>query len=88
MPAQKAGYYQTQQLGLSFDDIAFPKEWPGVPVGNSEGEIIAGAIGDKRAILLAHHGLILACRSVEEACSMALQGERAARLQILAESLT
>ncbi|GAA5445948.1 L-fuculose phosphate aldolase [Microbulbifer sp. NBRC 101763] len=71
---------------MLYEDIAFLKEWPGVPVGNNEGEIIAEAIGDKRAILLAHHGLIIACRSVEEACSMALQCERAAQLQMLAES--
>ncbi|QFT53263.1 aldolase [Microbulbifer sp. THAF38] len=71
---------------MLYDDIAFLKEWPGVPVGNNEGELIAEAIGDKRAILLAHHGLIIACRSVEEACSMALQCERAAHLQMLAES--
>ncbi len=61
-----------------FDDCAFLKEWPGVPVGNEEGEIIANAIGDKRAILLSHHGLLIAGRSIEEAacspcCSSAQQ---------------
>ncbi|MCX2778273.1 aldolase [Microbulbifer thermotolerans] len=69
-----------------YGEVAFLAEWPGVPVGNSEGEIIASALGDKRAALLAHHGLVLACRSVEEACVLAIQCERAARLQLLAES--
>ena len=36
-----------------YDDCAFLESWPGVPVGNEEGEIIANALGDKRAILLA-----------------------------------
>ncbi|MCO1334128.1 aldolase [Microbulbifer sp. OS29] len=71
---------------MLYEDIAFLKDWPGVPVGNSEGELIAAAIKDKRAILLGHHGLVMACRSVEEACVMAVQAERAAKLQILAES--
>lgn len=62
-----------------FDDCAFLKEWPGVPVGNEEGEIIAKAIGDKRAILLSHHGLLIAGRSIEEACVLALLFERAAK---------
>lgn len=67
-----------------FDDCAFLKDWPGVPVGNEEGEIIAKALGDKRAILLAHHGQLVACSSVEEACVLAALFERAAKLQLLA----
>ncbi|WP_109514399.1 aldolase [Pseudomonas ovata] len=67
-----------------FDDCAFLKDWPGIPVGNEEGEIISRAIGDKRAILLAHHGLLIAGGSVEEACVLALLFERAARMQLLA----
>ena len=67
-----------------FDDCAFLKEWPGVPVGNEEGEIIAKAIGDKRAILLSHHGLLIAGGSIEEACVLALLFERAAKMQLLA----
>ncbi|ALN59028.1 class II aldolase/adducin family protein [Lysobacter enzymogenes] len=67
-----------------FDDCAFLKQWPGVPVGNEEGEIISAALGDKRAILLAHHGQLVACASIEEACVLASLFERAAKLQLLA----
>lgn len=67
-----------------YDDCAFLKEWPGVPVGNEEGEIISRALGDKRAILLAHHGMLVAANSVEEACALALQFERTARMQLIA----
>ncbi|WP_339505335.1 aldolase [Pseudomonas sp. RL_105y_Pfl2_101] len=69
-----------------FDDCAFLKDWPGIPVGNEEGEIISKAIGDKRAILLSHHGLLIAGGSIEEACVLALLFERAARMQLLAMS--
>lgn len=67
-----------------YDDCAFLAEWPGVPVGNEEGEIITAALGDKRAVLLAHHGQVVAGASVEEACSLAVLIERAARLQLAA----
>ena len=69
-----------------YDDVAFLKTWPGVPVGNSEGETISAALGNKRAILLAHHGLLVAGGSIEEACIVAIQFERAAKLQLLAEA--
>lgn len=67
-----------------YDDCAFLETWPGIPVGNEEGAIIAAALGSKRAILLAHHGQLIAARSIEEACVLALLIERAARLQLLA----
>ncbi|AXF05909.1 aldolase [Paraburkholderia hospita] len=66
------------------EDCAFLEKWPGVPVGNEEGEIISAAIGDKRAILLAHHGMLVTGETVEEACILALLMERAARLQLAA----
>ncbi|PSJ17783.1 aldolase [Nitrosomonas supralitoralis] len=69
-----------------YDDVAFLPKWPGVPVGNDEGELIAKAIGDKHALLLAHHGLLIASTSIEEACILALAFERAARMHLLAAS--
>lgn len=69
-----------------YDDVAFLPRWPGVPVGNNEGEIITAALGDKRAILLGHHGLLTASGSVEESCLLALQFERTARMQLLAKA--
>lgn len=67
-----------------YDDVAFLPKWPGVPVGNEEGELISAAIGDKRALLLAHHGLLIACATIEEACMLAIAFERAARMHLLA----
>lgn len=67
-----------------YDDCAFLETWPGVPVGNEEGRIISEALGDKRAILLAHHGQLVAGSSIEEACALAMLIEHAAKLQLLA----
>ena len=71
---------------LLYDDVAFASNWPGVPVGNEEGEFITQTLGDKHALLLAHHGLLVAAHSVEEACVLTLAFERAARMQLLAMS--
>lgn len=67
-----------------YGQVAFLHKWPGIPVGNEEGEIIAEALGDKKAILLAHHGLLVSGSTVEEACVLGVMFERAARLQLLA----
>jgi len=67
-----------------WDDCAYLPEWPGVPIGDEEGRIISGVLGTKRAALLAHHGLVTACGTVEEAAMLALFMERAAKLQLLA----
>jgi L-fuculose-phosphate aldolase len=69
-----------------WDDCAYLPEWPGVPIGDEEGRIISGVLGDKRAALLAHHGLVTACGTVEEAAMLALFLERAAKLQLLARA--
>ncbi|WP_454824487.1 aldolase [Paraburkholderia xenovorans] len=66
------------------DDCAFLEQWPGVPVGNEEGEIISAALGGKRAILLSHHGQLVTGSTIEEACTLALLIERAAQMQLLA----
>lgn len=67
-----------------YDQCAFLAKWPGIPVGNEEGEIISDALGDKKALLLAHHGLLVTGATVEEACVLGVMFERAARLQLLA----
>ncbi len=69
-----------------YDEVAFVGKWPGIPVGNEEGEFISTALGNKRALLLSHHGLLVAGTSVEEACVLSLAFERAARMQLLAIS--
>ena len=58
--------------------------WPGVPVGNEEGELISKALGKNRALFLAHHGQLVVGKTIEEACNLAILIERAAKLQLLA----
>ncbi|MBH67758.1 MAG: aldolase [Rhodospirillaceae bacterium] len=72
---------------MFFEDCAHLREWPGVPLANEEGKIISNALGSKRSILLANHGLLTTGATIEEATYLAIQFERAARLQILAESI-
>lgn len=69
-----------------YDDVAFVPKWPGVPVGNEEGELIATALGSKRTLMLSHHGLLVAAESVEAACVLAIAFERAAKMQLLASA--
>lgn len=72
---------------MLYDDCAWLPEWPGVPIADEEGRIIAEALGGKRAILLANHGLLTAAAGVEEAAYLAYFMERAARLQLDAEAV-
>ena len=72
---------------MFYDDCAYLPEWPGPPIGDEEGRIILDALGDKRAILLAHHGQLVATTTIEEAAVLAVFIERAARMQVLAQSI-
>jgi L-fuculose-phosphate aldolase len=69
---------------MFYEDCAYLEHWPGPPIGDEEGEIISGALGDRRSVLLAHHGQLCAGSTIEEAAVMSLFIERAARLQLLA----
>ena len=71
---------------MFYDDCAYLAEWPGVPFSDEEGRIISEAIGEKKSILLAHHGILTTGASIEEAIYLAVMLERAARLQLLAQS--
>lgn len=71
---------------MFYEDCAYLAEWPGPPIGDEEGELISNALGEKRAILLAHHGQLCACSTVEEAAVLSVFIERAARLQLLARA--
>ncbi|WP_337243700.1 aldolase [Luteimonas sp. gir] len=68
------------------DDCAFLGEWPGVPIADQEGVIISEALGNKRAIILAHHGYLTAGATCEEATYLSVYLERAARLQVRAQA--
>lgn len=67
-----------------FNDCAFLKEWPGLPIADDEGRLITQALSGKHAIILAHHGYLVAGKSVAESCYLAVYLERAARMQLRA----
>lgn len=70
-----------------YENCAYLADWPGVPIGDEEGEIISAALGDKQAVLLAHHGLLTAAKTIEEATVLAFYVERAAKLQLMARAV-
>jgi L-fuculose-phosphate aldolase len=69
------------------DDCAYLPNWPGLPIGNDEGETITRGLGSKRTILLAHHGLLTVGKSLEEAVYLAVLFEQAAQLQMRARAV-
>lgn len=72
---------------MFYEDCAHLAEWPGVPIYNEEGRIISEALGTKRSILLAHHGLLTTGASLDEALYLAVYLERACEMQLAAETV-
>lgn len=70
-----------------YNNCAYLPDWPGLPIADNEGEIIAGALGHRKTLLLAHHGLLTAGASVEEAAVLALWMEQAAEAQLRAAAI-
>lgn len=69
-----------------YDDVAHLAHWPGIPFGDEEGEIISSALGQKSAILLAHHGQLCVGPTVEASCVLGVTFERAAEMHLRARA--
>ncbi|RYZ03531.1 MAG: aldolase [Comamonadaceae bacterium] len=67
-----------------FENCAYLEEWPGLPITNDEGRIISDALAGRKAILLAHHGLLTAGATIAEAATLAIWMEQAASVQLRA----
>ena len=77
-----------EQNALRFyDDIAYDDTYNGLVVDNAEGDRLARALGTKRVMFLANHGVIVVGPSVAEAFDLLYYLERACRLQVLARSM-
>lgn len=73
------------QVGcIFFEEHAIHSDYTGVVAEKSQGEAIVGAIGDKRALILANHGLITAAGTVPEAVIDMYELERTCEIQLLA----
>jgi ribulose-5-phosphate 4-epimerase/fuculose-1-phosphate aldolase len=77
-----------EQNALRFhDDIAYDDIYNGLVVDSAEGDRLARAMGSKRVLFLANHGVIVAGPSIAEAFDLLYYLERACRLQVLARPL-
>src|SRR5689334_7165345 len=77
-----------EQNALRFhDDIAYDDVYNGLVVDNAEGDRLARALGSKRVMFLANHGVIVVGASVAEAFDSLYYLERACRLQVLARMM-
>ena len=77
-----------EQNALRFhDDIAYDDTYNGLVVDDAEGDRLARALGGKRVMFLANHGVIVVGASVAEAFDLMYYLERACRLQVLARSM-
>jgi ribulose-5-phosphate 4-epimerase/fuculose-1-phosphate aldolase len=77
-----------EQNALRFhDDIAYDDTYNGLVVDAAEGDRLARALGAKRVMFLANHGVIVVGASVAEAFDALYYLERACRLQVLARSM-
>lgn len=77
-----------EQNALRFhDDIAYDDTYNGLVVDAAEGDRLARALGEKRVLFLANHGVIVVGPSVAEAFDLLYYLERSCRLQVLARSM-
>ncbi|MBX6321492.1 MAG: aldolase [Rhodospirillaceae bacterium] len=76
------------QNALRFhDDVAYDERFNGLALDVAEGDRMAAALGDKRVLFLANHGVIVIGRTVAETFDDLYYLERAAQLQVLALSM-
>jgi ribulose-5-phosphate 4-epimerase/fuculose-1-phosphate aldolase len=81
------GLLPCYQNALRFQGaVAWDEAYGGLALDDHEGERMARAIGTKRILMLANHGVIVIGRSVAEAFDDLYYFERAAQVQILAMS--
>ncbi|MGW2198447.1 class II aldolase/adducin family protein [Streptosporangium sp. NPDC001682] len=75
-----------QEACAFYDDHVLFDEYKGLVLEKAEGRRIAARLGDRRAAILRHHGLLTVGRSVEEAVWWFIAMERACQMQLLADA--
>jgi len=74
------------QIAL-YEDTNYVDSWPGVPFGDDEGAFMVKHLQNKSGIILAHHGVLVVGKTMEEATYRAYFLEDAAKLQFIAQSV-
>ncbi|MGK2911087.1 MAG: class II aldolase/adducin family protein [Sphingobium sp.] len=77
----------SQDACMFHGDHGLFDDYSGVVLDQSEGDRIAAALGNYKALILQNHGLLTAGRSIEATAFWYLSLERATHAQIVAESL-
>ncbi|MGQ4274646.1 class II aldolase/adducin family protein [Terrihabitans sp. B22-R8] len=65
--------------------IAYDEDYTGLARDTAEGERLADVLGDKTILIMAHHGVLVAGRTISEAYDRLYQLERSARVQLFAQ---
>jgi len=76
----------TQDACAFYDDHAVFEDYTGVVLDLAEGDRIAGALGENKAVILQNHGLLTVGKSVDEACWWFVTMERSCQAQLMAEA--
>ncbi len=76
----------TQDSCIFYQDHSLFDDYTGVVLDTSEGDRIAAALSDNKAVILKNHGLLTVGGTVEEAAFWFVTMERCCQSQILAES--
>lgn len=72
----------TQDACIFFEDHALFDDYTGVVLDESEGDRIAEALGDRKAVILANHGLLTTGHSIEEAVYWFVTMERTCQAEL------
>src|SRR6267143_632397 len=76
----------TQDSCAFYEDHGLFADFTGVVYETSEGERIAKALGEKKAVILRNHGLLTVGQSVDEAAWWFITMDRSCQAQLLAEA--
>jgi len=76
----------TQDACAFYEDHAVFADFTGVVYETSEGERIAQALGQRKAVILRNHGLLTVGQTVEEAAWWFITMDRSCQAQLLAEA--
>lgn len=76
----------TQDACAFFEDHSLFDDYTGVVYATEEGQRIANALGDNKAVILRNHGLLTTGRTVDEAIWWFITMDRSCQAQLLAEA--